>query len=200
MSLRRRPGLTLVELLLVTAVLGLMAALSWPVFGSTRQSARRATCTENLKQIGLAYHSFVAQNGYYPSWNELRDTPYLRERRILFCPDDADSLLNGAASSYRWEGFVLPDMRAISQEPDLNPNTVLVSCTHHLQQRQEVFANDEVRQLPPLYPFHLVLRADGHVERVHVDKVRKYRVPGNPPLFRDTYPGEPYYDQAEDLR
>lgn len=49
---RRRSGFTLIELLVVMAIIAILAALLFPVFAHARESARRATCVSNLRQIG----------------------------------------------------------------------------------------------------------------------------------------------------
>lgn len=63
----RRRGFTLVELLVVIAIVGILIALLLPALGSVREAAQRTTCTNHLRQIGLATQTHVEKFYSYPS-------------------------------------------------------------------------------------------------------------------------------------
>jgi type II secretory pathway pseudopilin PulG len=103
-----RAAFTLVELLVVIGIIVLLVGILVPVVGRARQSGQSVACLANLRQIGIAFHTYAdANNGLLPdpaaaqeSWESLlRD--HLPNREVFHCMSDG-GLFDKLRSSYDW--------------------------------------------------------------------------------------------------
>ena len=70
---RTRSGLTMVELVVVVAVIAMLLAIILPALQYTRETSRRSVCVSNLRNFGDAIHSFESRTGKFPAASNFND-------------------------------------------------------------------------------------------------------------------------------
>ena len=96
----RRRAFTLIELLVVIAIIAILIALLLPAVQQAREAARRSTCKNNLKQLGLALHNYHDTHGCFPP-------SYVDSNRAWGHADSSPNAVDNL-NAIGWGTFILP--------------------------------------------------------------------------------------------
>lgn len=169
----RRCAFTLVEVLIVVAIILLLVAILIPVILRSKRSAQATVCTSNLRQAGLAWIMYAdAHDGVPPrTLNEYIDES--SELQVLKCPlDTFEPGANSSASTYFGErvSYFTPDppLSYLAALAAADPNHGILACVLHGEASTKFGVEN-----PLLDTTGLVLRArlDGSVQRAHVGHI-----------------------------
>ncbi len=83
---RGHRGFTLVELLVVIAIIGVLVALLLPAVQAAREAARRSSCTNNMKQLGLALQNYHSSRQAFPKGSTVDGTNFVVNANVSLLP------------------------------------------------------------------------------------------------------------------
>ena len=127
-SIKSRHGFTLIELLVVIAIIGLLIGLLLPAVQATREAARRMTCTNHLRQLGIAANLYLNVRHEFPAESYYKTN--MRTGAVL-TEDYLVPQIDEAHASYRVRLLPFIEQTAVQemvqQEPDLETlSTILI--------------------------------------------------------------------------
>jgi prepilin-type N-terminal cleavage/methylation domain-containing protein/prepilin-type processing-associated H-X9-DG protein len=158
----RRNGFTLIELLIVVAVLGIMVALAMPAVQQAREAARKTTCRNNLRQIGIALHNYHDVHRCLPTG-------------VLGAAlGDSQTGVPGATEDgYGWAVYLLPYVDQAPLYEKLNPQGEPLAQEGYYQQHGTIRPGGET--VLPVYRCPSSLLAN-HAREVGPDVMPPHRI------------------------
>lgn len=176
----RHRGFSLVEVLVVIAVIAVLASLLWPVFFQVRRSADSANCISNLRQCLQAVKMYEGDYGAVPvdappenTWRE-QLFPYVKERRVFLCSQDRTKgevyRMGGQIPSsfaYYLNSYTLAKFGGLPP----SPRSPLLICRSHELYQGIIGRYDGSIELPPPHRYRRIgYEGNGYVEEEQDDE------------------------------
>jgi prepilin-type N-terminal cleavage/methylation domain-containing protein/prepilin-type processing-associated H-X9-DG protein len=146
-----KSAFTLIELLIVIAIISVLSAVLLPALGAAREKAKASLCVSNLKELGLAVFMYISDNdGYYPPaasdiyttnlrrWHGVRKNttspfdpskgplfPYLKTGEIKKCPSFRDFVTGNGAFEQGTGGYGY-NQQYLGGSPERDPDKAVV--------------------------------------------------------------------------
>ena len=181
----KKHGFTLIEILVVLAVLAILTAILLPVFASARHRGRMTACASNLHQISLALHQYAADNdGDYPLDDPLLAhnphlvwallTPYTHDTEVFHCPEGwghhektwGYDYLNGSLPALDSDRNASGE-RSYIKAPRPGSGTVVALCNVHFPHCGEDCYTEDPQEIGRL----VIVREDGSTSRIRASQV-----------------------------